>query len=73
MFVISSSLFGLVANDDISSKYDYLMFHESMVYYESEVLSGNMVEMNPITYYSKILSNQIISSFESSIRGNFNT
>ncbi len=59
--------------DDISSKYNYLIFHESMVYYESQVLSGNIIEMNPITYYSKVLSNQIINSFESSIRGNFNT
>ena len=74
----SNNMYNLIKHfhfnlDDISSKYNYLMFHESMVYYESEVLSGNIVEMNPITYYSKILSNQIISSLESSIRGNFNT
>ncbi len=49
--------------DDISSKYNYLMFHENMVYYESEILCGNTINIDPFVYYGRLLSNQIINHF----------
>ena len=49
--------------DDISSKYNYLIFHENMVYYESEILCGNRINIDPWVYYMCLLTNQIKNHF----------
>ncbi len=49
--------------DNIYPKYNYLLFHESMVYYESEILFSSQIKsnLNIFTYYSNILNNQLMN------------
>tara|TARA_B100000073_G_C23734325_1_gene571743 strand:+ start:1972 stop:2760 length:789 start_codon:yes stop_codon:yes gene_type:complete len=52
--------------DNIYPNYKYLLFHESMVYYESESLFSHKLEFNEniLSYYSKIImNNNIIRHF----------
>lgn len=49
--------------DRICLEYDYLIFHESMVYYEAMKLVGKPVEHNKLFYYVSLVSNQMKTFF----------
>ena len=49
--------------DKIATQYEYLFFHENMVFYESRLLSGKPIDIDAFSYMTKIFSNQVLHSF----------
>lgn len=50
--------------DHISSQYDFLVFHEGLVFIEAQRIFKGHLELNKLTYLSMIVSNQLNAFFK---------